>query len=289
METSLGVGKCLITGATGEIGSRVVALLRERGVAFRLFVRNAEKAQQMFGDSPEIVTGDLGDAEALRRAFDGVSSIFLVNSGPDLADRDALAARVARGMGVQSLVKLSTFDVQQGVGTGPWHARGENAIRDVDIAWTFLQPAGFMNNALAWAPAIRMSGTVRGGTGEGRIAFIHPQDIADVATQVLCARQAQGEALPLTGPVALSYREMVDRIATALGRRLQFRDQSEEEVRSEWLGRGESPESVAYHLSIFRAIREGHLAGVTDTVERVLRRPPRDFAGWVQENLAAFR
>jgi hypothetical protein len=51
---------------------------------------------------------------------------------------------------------------------------------------------------------------------------------------------------------------------------------------------GDSPEMVAAHLSIYRAIREGRLATVTDTVERVLGRKPIAFDQWVQENTAVF-
>jgi hypothetical protein len=52
--------------------------------------------------------------------------------------------------------------------------------------------------------------------------------------------------------------------------------------------RGESAEIVAAHLSIYRAIREGRLATVTDTVEYVLGRKPIRFDQWVDENATAF-
>jgi len=42
--------------------------------------------------------------------------------------RDDLAARVAKAAGTKRIVKLSTMDVEQGVGTGAWHAKGESAI-----------------------------------------------------------------------------------------------------------------------------------------------------------------
>jgi hypothetical protein len=45
---------------------------------------------------------------------------------------------------------------------------------------------------------------------------------------------------------------------------------------------------VEARLSIFRAIREGRLATVTDTVERVLGRKPITFNQWVQENATVF-
>ena len=50
-------------------------------------------------------------------------------------------------MQVSSIVKLSTLDVKTGVGTGPWHARGEDAIRESGAGDTFIQTSAFMSNS----------------------------------------------------------------------------------------------------------------------------------------------
>lgn len=278
----------LVTGATGNVGARVVRGLLERGVRPRIFVRDAAKARQRFGESVEMVVGDLGDAASLAEALRGMERVFLVNAGPDLAARDELAAGLACRAGVRCVVKLSTMDAEQGVGTGVWHRRGEDAIRASGLPFTCVRPAGFMDNALAWGAAIRSDGVVEGATGEGRIAFVHPQDIAAVAATVLTSDGYRGQTLALTGPEALSYGQMVERIGAALGKALRFVNIPEDVERQRWTMRGEPPDSVRYHLDIFRAIREGRLAGVTDTVQRVLGRAPLSFDRWVRENLAAF-
>src|ERR1700691_3107388 len=136
----------LITGATGDIGGRVAELLIERGERPRVFVRDAEKARAQYGDRVVVVVGDLADAGTLPAALRGVDALFLVNSGPDLASRDEAAAKAALAAGVKHLVKLSSMDSQQAVGTGAWHARGESAIRVSGIPFTFVQPTGFMSN-----------------------------------------------------------------------------------------------------------------------------------------------
>jgi uncharacterized protein YbjT (DUF2867 family) len=280
----------LITGATGNVGSLVVQELVEKGERPRLFVRDVAKARERFGERVEIVTGDLANGAALAEAFLGVERLFLVNSGSDLAARDHLAASVARRVGVQHIVKLSTMDVrQQSVGTGVWHAQGEAAIRASGVGFTFVQPSGFMVNALAWASAIKIQGVVSSCTGRGGIAFIHPLDIAAIATVALTTDRFDGQSLPITGPEALSYAEMVAKIGVMIGRPVVCAAVSEEEERQRWKARGESQESIDYHLSIFRAIREGRLADVTDTVERILGRRPITFDQWVRENISAFR
>jgi uncharacterized protein YbjT (DUF2867 family) len=80
----------LITGATGDSGSRVVERLLERGDRPRIFVRDMEKARARYGDRVDIAVGDLADARSLLTALEGVGALFLVNSGPELVRPDAV-------------------------------------------------------------------------------------------------------------------------------------------------------------------------------------------------------
>jgi uncharacterized protein YbjT (DUF2867 family) len=89
------------------IGSRVVERLLERGDRPRIFVRDLEKARARYGDRVDIAVGDLAHAESLLAALEGIGALFLVNSGPELANRDTAAANVAKAAGVKNLVKLS--------------------------------------------------------------------------------------------------------------------------------------------------------------------------------------
>jgi (4-alkanoyl-5-oxo-2,5-dihydrofuran-3-yl)methyl phosphate reductase len=279
----------LITGATGNVGSLVVESLIARGDRPRILARDPQKARGRYGDRVDVFVGDLSDAATLQPALTGADALLLVNSGPDLAARDAAAAKAAKAAGVKLLVKLSSHDARVGVGTGVWHAQGEAAIRAVGIPFTFVEPSGFMSNALHWASSIKAEGLVRTCTGDGKIPFIHSQDIADVATSALTSDAHHGESLPITGPEALSYAEMTAKIAAAIGKPLRCEIISDEEERRLMTPWGVPPEVVAAHLSIYRAIREGRLATVTDTVERVLGRKPLTFDHWVQENATVFR
>ena len=73
------------------------------------------------------------------------------------------------------------------------------------------------------------------------------------------------------------------------GRALRFQAISDEEARAQQIAWNVPPPLVEARLSIFRAILEGRLASITDTVERVLGRKPITFDQWVQENVAAFQ
>jgi len=77
---------------------------------------------------------------------------------------------------------------------------------------------------------------------------------------------------------------MTAKIGAAVGTRPRFDQISEDEERRKMVSRNESEEIIAARLSIYRAIREGRLAAVTDTVERVLGQKPFTFDQWVREN-----
>ena len=57
----------LITGATGDVGARVVQHLLERGVRPRILARNEAKARLLFGDRVDLFRGDLSDPSWLHR------------------------------------------------------------------------------------------------------------------------------------------------------------------------------------------------------------------------------
>jgi uncharacterized protein YbjT (DUF2867 family) len=278
----------LITGATGDVGSKVVEHLLARGERPRVFVRDLKKAHSLFGNRAEAFAGDLADAEALRKAVEGIDSLFLVNSGPEIPARDEIAAHAAKAAGVKHLVKLSSLDVQQGLAIGAWHERGEAAIRAAGVPFTFLQPTGFMSNLLAWAGSIKREGIVRSSTGNGGRAFIHSSDIAAVAAEVLLSGGYIGESLPLTGPEALTFGQVTARISVAIGKPLTYQAISDDEARRRYAASGASSEETEAHVALWRAIREGRLGTVTNTVEQILDRKPIALDQWIAENASVF-
>ena len=279
----------LITGATGHIGSKVVDRLVQSGQRPRVFVRDAEKARLRFGRDVEVFAGDLGHPESLKPALAGVGSLFLINTGPEIAGRDEAAAKLAKTAGVKHLVKLSALSAAQELAIGAWHAQGEAAIRGSGVPFTFVRPAGFMSNVLAWATSIRAEGVVRACTGHGRVAYVHPDNVAAVATKVLMTGRYKGESLHITGPEAMSYAEMTSTIGAVIGKPLRFEPISDAEARKQLIAGGMQVTEAEALVSLWCAIREGYLTIVTDQVNEILGGKPITFQHWVEQNTASFR
>ncbi|WP_343245200.1 SDR family oxidoreductase [Streptomyces sp. SID14478] len=107
--------RCLVTGATGYIGGRLVPELLASGYRVRCLARSPDKLRDHpWADSTEIVRGDVTDAASLADALRGVDvAYYLVHSlgsGRDFERTDREAARLfgeqARRAGVRRIVYL---------------------------------------------------------------------------------------------------------------------------------------------------------------------------------------
>lgn len=114
------MGKTLVTGASGFIGSHLARALAERGDELRLLLRRDSRTGHLDALEYERVTGDITDRRAVRRAMKGADRVFHVAGRTSLrpADRRAVwdtnvrGARIvfeeALAAGVERLVHTSS-------------------------------------------------------------------------------------------------------------------------------------------------------------------------------------
>ncbi len=280
----------LVTGATGTVGSQVVAQLLAAGERVRVLSRDPSKAAK-FGAGVEVAQGDLAKPETLEAAFAGIDKVFLLSTGPDLANLEAHAITAAKRSSVKHIVMLSALgaDIEPGIQLGRWHRESEKNLQESGLTWTILRPGNFDSNALTWASSIKAQGVAYHLTGAGKSAPIDPRDIAAVAVVALTKPGHEGKAYDLTGPEALNVAEQVEKISAALGKPLQAIEAPEAAARSGMLAEGMPRELVEALLELMALTRAGHGAKITTTLAEVLGREPRTFDAWVKDNIAAFR
>ncbi|HTV58623.1 MAG TPA: SDR family oxidoreductase [Verrucomicrobiae bacterium] len=279
----------LVTGATGTVGRELVQQLLDAGESVRAMTRNPAGAQ--FDPRVEVVAGDFAEPETIEKAVTGAQKVFSLVFGPQTGIQEGNLAQAAKAAGVRGIVKLSAMGAGVGatVGIGAWHAAGEKAIRESGIPWTIVRPGGFMSNALFWRDSIRDQGKVFSNYGDGKVAYIHPRDIAAVAARALTESGHEGKIYELTGPEAISVGEQVRILSDAVGKPIEYVPITDEVARERMLKLGLPSFIIDALLPFASVIRSGRVSQVSPVVEQVTRRKPRTFADWSHQHALSFR
>jgi len=263
----------LIVGGTGMTGRRVADRLTGRSLPVRIGSRSSE---------PPF---DWENQATWAPALHGVGSAY-VTFYPDLAvpgSTDAIRAftDLALGAGVRRIVLLA--------GRGEEEAEAcERILQASGADWTILRSTWFAQNfseSTFVEPVL--SGEVALPVGDVREPFVDVDDIADVAVAALTEDGHAGQLYELTGPRLLTFAEAVDEIAEAAGRKVRFVQISREEYAAELAAEGLPPEVIELVSYLFTTVLDGRNDHLADGVQRVLGRPPRDFADFARDAAAA--
>jgi uncharacterized protein YbjT (DUF2867 family) len=263
----------LVTGATGNIGRRVVDhLLRAGATEVRALTNNPAKAA--LPAEVEVVEGYLGRIETLHAALAGVDRMYLAPLEHTVREVVSLAADA----GVSRIVDLAGAK-------GGWWSSIEEAVEASGVDWTHLEPGEFMDNYLMWAEQIRATGTVRDGYPAAAGAPMDIDDIAAVAATVLLEDGHVGKAYELTGPETISRAEMVRQIGQALGCEIPYVELGHEEAVAQLTPA--MGEFARWYVDGMAELAL-HPQRAVPTFTQLTGRPGTTFAQWAAANADAF-
>ncbi|WP_303657504.1 hypothetical protein [Halorussus limi] len=120
-------------------------------------------------------------------------------------------------------------------------------------------------------------------------SFVDARDVAEVAAVALTERGHRGRAYDLTGPDALTYRQVAGVFSAVLNRSVEYADSSIPEFAWHMHRRGFDWSYVAVMVAIYTTARLGLADRVTEDVSRVLGRDPRTLRAYIADYADQFR
>jgi len=286
-------GLVAVTGATGGLGGRVARRLAGRGVGQRLIVRDAARAPELNG--AEAVVATYGDTEAMRRALDGVATLLLVSASEDRerVNLHTSAVDAAVAAGVERVVYTSFYgaapDCTFTFGRDHWHT--EEALKASGLRSTFLRDNLYIDFLPLLAGA---DGVIRGPAGDGRVAAVARDDIADAAVAVLLGdggdpARHDGRGYDMTGPEALTLAEIAEELSRVAGRPISYQEETVEEAYASRASYGAPDWEVDGWVSTYTAIANGDLEQVSGDLEALAGHPPMRLADFLAANPDSYR
>lgn len=226
--------RALVTGATGAVGGRLAGVLAERGHEVRCLVRDRGRASHLEESGFDLHEGDVLDPASLRGAGEGADvAYYLIHSmgrggSGDFAERERAAARafatMARADGIGRVVYLG------GLGENPkskhLRSRHETAeiLRDEGPPLTYFRAAMLIGATSESYKTLRylverLPAMIAPAWLKTRTQPIGIDDAVEYLAQAVDNAASEGREVQIACDEVVSYGELLDLMAEALGRR----------------------------------------------------------------------
>jgi len=263
----------VITGATGNTGSRITEKLLAAGEAVTAISRSEEKLKPLIEKGAKPGVGSLEDEAFLTETFKGAKAIYaLIPPNFGASDFRAYQNRVGHALveairqsGVKNVVTLSSVGAhspETGVVAGLYDFEQElSKLQDVNVL--NLRAGFFMQNFYGNIGIIKNMG-IHGGfpiNGDVKMAMVHTHDIADAAAEHLLKLDFNGQSHQyVAGQRDLSMEEATEVLGKAIGKPdLNWVTFSYEDAKQGMTQNGLSESLADQYVKFSRSVNEGIL------------------------------
>jgi uncharacterized protein YbjT (DUF2867 family) len=286
----------LVAGATGMLGSNITRRLLADGHSVRILVRAGSdyRALEEAGALPFV--GELGDPASLRQACTGIHTVITTansagRGGGDTVDSVEIAGNrnlidAASAGGAAHFIFISALGASEDspVPFMRGKALAERHLRESGMPFTILQPNIFVD---VWAGMLVLGPVMSGrpvtllGEGLRRHSMIAADDVARFTVACVGNEDALNRTIPLGGPAAVSWQEVVAAAGRSLGREIPIRTASPAEGLP---GLPETVSQLAATFEMYDSVLQMdeiarnfgvRLTSVDEFMQHALARPPQ--------------
>ena len=231
--------KILVTTPTGKIGRRILPDLLAPEFSIRVLAREPQRLAREIREQVHVIRGSSDDPAALRRALDGVESLFWCVPAESLQETKVeqhyerfayMAWQAIREAGTSRVVTISAGGKRHARQEGPisgLHAM-EEILNDSGAAIRHLRCGFIMENFLSQLPSICERGLLSYPIpGDVPMPMIAAGDIADAALWRLVRRDWNGiESVTLSGAGAVTFNQAAAVMEQILDRPVRYQEAS---------------------------------------------------------------
>ena len=284
----------VITGATGQLGSLIVASLLERVPAEEVgvSVRDPGRAADLAERGVRVRRGDFSEPNSLADAFEGATQVLIVSAnelGGTAVDAHAAAIDAARAAGAERILYTSHQGASADSLFAPMreHAATEAYLAETSVPFTSLRN-GFYATTVPFILGQALTTGEIVAPADGPVSWTTPSDLAEAAAIILAdPDRFDGPTPPLTAPDVFGLQDVADILAKLTGRTICRAVADDDEWAAGLVAHG-APEALATMMQgMFRAARRGEFSATSPTLGDLLGRPATPLSSFLEGIAAA--
>lgn len=257
----------IITGASGRVGSAVVAGLIKKGKAVKGIIHDERKADKLKQQGAEVAIADAFDLQALTEAVKGGSTLFAITpeTGKNddvIADTKKILDNYRKAVEVSSIKKvigLSSIGAQLDKNSGNLLMSYllEHAFEGLDVQTTFIRPSYYFSNWMMSLPMIKEKGILATFYPvDLKISMVSPIDVAAYAQDILVKEEDEGKIYELLGH-DYSSADVAQAFANALGREVNAQQIPRDQWENVLKETGFSPDGIRNFIEMTELVIAG--------------------------------
>jgi NAD(P)H dehydrogenase (quinone) len=284
----------VITGATGQLGSLIVASLLERVPAAEMgvSVRDPGRAADLAERGVRVRRGDFSEPNSLADAFEGATQVLIVSAnelGGKAVDAHVAAIDAARAAGAERILYTSHQGASADSLFAPMrdHAATEAYLAESSIPFTSLRN-GFYATTVPFILGQALTTGEIVAPADGPVSWTAPPDLAEAAAIILAdPGRFDGPTPPLTAPDVFDLQDVADILTKLTGRTIRRTVADDDEWAAGLAAHG-APEALATMMQgMFRAARRGEFSATSPTLGGLLGRPAVPLSSFLEGVAAA--
>lgn len=267
------------------LGGPVARRLRADGLEVRLLARDPEKARVMFGDSFEVVSGDVTDLSSLERGLAGCEGVHISVGGPvDRLSAENVAALAPR-MGLERITYLSGATASEENRWFPMTAQklaAEEAIRQCGVPYTIFCPT--------W-PMEQLPRLARGG--EPLLIGDRPKpyhwfaadDLGRMVSIAYQREEAADKRLFVHGPEAMTMKEALERYCQDFHPEVESVSVMPVDT-ARAVAKSTGNQTLSFFAELMAYFEQASEMGDPAEANRLLGAPPTTLEAWIEQREA---
>ena len=285
------MGKILVTGASGNVGSYVVKYLLEWHEQVVCASTNVERIREKYKDMAEAVYFDFKDIDTFHTALKGVDRVFLMRP-PHLGKPEDLKPFIdslKKQGGIRMVSFLSLIGIENN--PVPPHYKIEKYIEQTGLPYCHIRPSFFMQNISGvHAFEIQCFDRIVVPVKKALTSFIDAEDIGELTAKILSEPDAHKNCgYSITGPKAIDYFEVGKILSEELNRDIRYVNPSPSLAKKYWITvRGLDKEYAGVMAMLYMMTRMGAAKKVTTSFEDIMGRKPQNFRQFARKNRSAW-
>ena len=284
----------VITGATGQLGSLIVASLLERVPAEEVgvSVRDPGRAADLAERGVRVRRGDFSEPNSLADAFEGATQVLIVSAneiGENAVGAHAAAIDAARAAGAERILYTSHQGASADSPFAPMvdHTATERYLAGTGTPFTSLRN-GFYATTVPFILGQALTTGEIVAPADGPVSWTTHADLAEAAAIILAdPGRFDGPTPPLTALDTFDLEDVAGILTKLTGRTIRRTVADDDEWAAGLAAHG-APEALAtMMLGMFRAARHGEFSATSPTLGDLLGRPATALSPFLEGVAAA--